>query len=228
MDVWEGLALLNSLREYEAALVGADGLDPDMPLMEHALQTAEACRLAFPQHEWAGVVGLIHGLGKLLAHVNFGAEPQWAVCGESFPVGCRFHPAVIHSQYFQANPDRRRRAFAGPTGMYQPGCGLANVCMSWSAAEYLYMILAHNRTALPPEALFLIRYQKFKALLRSGKPYGELLSAFDRSMLPMLERFQQLAAYRRADIPNRLEGQDLRDHYDALLRKYIPQGRLRW
>ena len=118
------------------------------------------------------IVGLIHGLGKLLAHGSFGGEPQWAVCGESFPVGCRFHPSVVHSQYFQANPDRRRRAYATATGVYQPGCGLSSVCMSWSGAEYLYMVLARNRTALPAEALFLIRYQKFAAVLRSGQPYG--------------------------------------------------------
>lgn len=36
--------------------------------------------------------------------------------------------------------------------MYQPGCGLAAVYMSWSAYEYLYLILLKNKTALPPVA----------------------------------------------------------------------------
>ena len=40
------------------------------------------------------------------------------------------------------------------------GGGLASVYMSWSAAEYLYMLLLMNQTLLPPEALFIIRYQK--------------------------------------------------------------------
>lgn len=228
MGVWEALNLVNSLREYESALLGSESCDADMPLLEHALQTAEACRLEFPDQDWMALVGLIHGLGKLLAHATFGAEPQWAVCGESFPVGCRFHPAVVHSQYFQANPDRRRRAYATPTGVYQPGCGLSAVCMSWSGAEYLYMVLARNRTLLPPEALFLIRYQKFGALLRPGQPYGELLSQFDKAMLSKLSKFTELAAYRRKELPGRLEGQALQDHYDALMAKYIPQLKLRW
>lgn len=235
MDVWEALALLGSLREYEAVLLeeytsSGSGLasDADMSLIEHAFQSAEACRIAFPQYEWAGLVGLIHGLGKLLAHVKFGAEPQWAVCGESFPIGCRFHPAIVHSHYFQANPDRRRRALSTPTGLYQPGCGLGAVCMSWSGAEYLYMVLARNRTLLPPEALFLIRYQKFYSLMRPGQPYGELLSPFDRSMLPILAQFQKVIEYRRIDVPGRLEGQAFQDYYDFLLDKYIPQGNLRW
>ena len=228
MDVWEALDLLNSLREYESALVGGETCDADMPLLDHALQTAEACRLEFPEHEWMAVVGLVHGLGKILAHANFGAEPQWAVCGESFPVGCRFHPAVVHSQYFQANPDRRKRAYASSTGVYQAGCGLSQVCMSWSGAEYLYMVLARNRAVLPPEALFLVRYQKFAAVLRSGQPYGELLSSFDRNMLPMLTRFREIAEYRRVELPGRLEGEALRQHYDVLLEKYIPQRKMRW
>lgn len=69
-----------------------------------------------------------------------GAEPQWAVCGESFPVGCRFHPAIACSQFFSINPDRRRRIYTSPTGIYKEGCGLASVHMSWSASEYLYMV----------------------------------------------------------------------------------------
>lgn len=58
---------------------------------------------------------------------SWGAEPQWAVCGETFPVGCRFHPSILHSQFFSANPDRRRRAYSTATGMYAPGCGLNSV-----------------------------------------------------------------------------------------------------
>lgn len=39
MGVWEALHMLNELREYEAALMGpGSGLDPDMPLLEHAFQ----------------------------------------------------------------------------------------------------------------------------------------------------------------------------------------------
>ena len=87
-------------------------------------------------------------------------EPQWAVCGESFPVGCRFDAGIACSQFFSVNPDRRSRLYNTPTGMYKPGQGLASVFMSWSAAEYLYMLLLLNRTLLPPQALFVIRYQK--------------------------------------------------------------------
>ncbi|KAF5842447.1 hypothetical protein DUNSADRAFT_7056 [Dunaliella salina] len=70
MSIWEALSQFSGLREYEAALFDPAGalLDPDMPLMQHALQSAELCRLNFPDKDWMHLVGLIHGLGKLLAH----------------------------------------------------------------------------------------------------------------------------------------------------------------
>lgn len=71
MDIWTALEHLSSLREYEAALIGDEECDPDMPLVEHALQTAELCRQAFPEDDWMALVGLIHGLGKLLAHPKY-------------------------------------------------------------------------------------------------------------------------------------------------------------
>jgi hypothetical protein len=120
MGVWEALELLNTLREYETALLGgAEGsayVTPDMPLLEYAMQCAEACRAAFPDEDFMHLAGLLAPLGKLLAHAKFGAEPQWAICGETYPVGCRFHPSVRHSQYFSANPDRRKRLYSSPTG----------------------------------------------------------------------------------------------------------------
>ena len=68
MTVWEALEMLGSLREYETALLAQPGTDPAMPLLEHCFQTAEACRVAYPQEDWLHLVGLIHSLGKLLGH----------------------------------------------------------------------------------------------------------------------------------------------------------------
>ena len=56
------------------------------------------------------------------------------------------------------------------TGMYREGCGLSHVHMSWSAAEYLYLVLALNGTRLPPAALFLIRHQKVSPCAHDSDP----------------------------------------------------------
>ena len=62
------------LREYEALLLAPSNprLDGSLSLVEHALRTAEACRQAYPQHDWLHLIGLIHGLGKLLAAPEYG------------------------------------------------------------------------------------------------------------------------------------------------------------
>ncbi len=72
--MWGALDLLGTLREYETALLEEEGLDPTLPLPEHAAGTAEACRAAFPDLDWLHLVGLLHSLGKLLAHKRCGAR----------------------------------------------------------------------------------------------------------------------------------------------------------
>ena len=77
-------------------------------------------------------------------------------------MGCRFHPSIRHSQYFSANPDRRKRLYSSATGVYREGCGLGAVLTSWGAGEYLHLVLRLNRAALPAEALFCIRHQRLR------------------------------------------------------------------
>ena len=43
-------------------------------------------RKDYPEEDWFQLVGLIHDLGKIMAFYD---EPQWAVVGDTFPVGCK-------------------------------------------------------------------------------------------------------------------------------------------
>lgn len=97
-------------------------------------------RAAYPDHDWLHLTGLIHDLGKVLAHPAFGSQPQWAVVGDTFPVGCGHDPAVIFHAHFAANPDAADPRYSSPLGVYAPGCGLRNVTMSWGHDEYMYMV----------------------------------------------------------------------------------------
>ena len=79
MPIWDAFNFLNEL---------VDDSDPDTDLdqMQHLLQTSEAIRND-GHPDWMVLVGLIHDMGKVLC--LFG-EPQWAVVGDTFPVGCAF------------------------------------------------------------------------------------------------------------------------------------------
>ncbi len=93
MTVWEALDYLNTL---------VDDSDPDVDFtqIDHALQTAEAVRKA-GQPRWLIAAGLIHDLGKVLC--LFG-EPQWAVVGDTFPVGLRVFGSRRVSGVLRAQP----------------------------------------------------------------------------------------------------------------------------
>ena len=97
MGIWEALEYLNTL---------VDDSDPDTDLsqIEHCLQTAEAIR-ADGHPRWFILAGLIHDLGKILCLYG---EPQWAVVGDTFPVGCAWSDKIVYPELFAANPDCRR------------------------------------------------------------------------------------------------------------------------
>ncbi len=75
-----------------------DDSDPDIELdqLQHLLQTAEAIR-ADGHPDWFVLTGFLHDMGKVLC--LFG-EPQWAVVGDTFPVGCQHSDKIVYPEFF--------------------------------------------------------------------------------------------------------------------------------
>jgi len=145
--IWEMMEDLNTL---------VDDSDPDTDLsqIEHNLQTAEAIRAA-GHPRWFQVTGLIHDLGKILWVWK---EPQWAVVGDTFPLGCAFSDKIVFHEFFADNPDSKVPEYQTRCGIYQENGGLDKVFMSWGHDEYLYHV---TRDYLPEEAQYMIRYHSF-------------------------------------------------------------------
>lgn len=55
--------------------------------------------------------------------------------GDTFVVGCRFSDKNIYPDTFEANPDSKDPIYSSKNGIYQPGCGLDNVMLSWGHDE---------------------------------------------------------------------------------------------
>ena len=191
-----------------------DESDPDTELgqLDHALQTAEAARVA-QAPEWLVLTALVHDLGKVLC--LFG-EPQWAVVGDIFPLGCAFSEEVVFHEFFSENPDTREPRYAGATGMYEPGCGLDAVTMSWGHDDYLARVLEGR---LPAEALYVIRYHSFYAAHTHGA-YRELFDERDRELMPWVRRFQAFDLYSKT--PDAPERDALLPVYRELLERWLP------
>jgi inositol oxygenase len=210
MGVWEALEYLNTL---------VDDSDPDTDLsqLEHLLQTAEQIRQdGHPR--WFILAGLIHDLGKIL--VLYG-EPQWAVVGDTFPVGCAYSDTIVFHPFFADNPDSQNPRYQSPLGVYGEGCGLGETQLSWGHDEYLFHVV---KDRLPTEALHMIRYHSFYPWHREGA-YARLTSEQDRAMLKWVKAFNPYDLYtkdhRKPDVAA------LRPFYEDLIAEYLP-GKLRW
>lgn len=217
MSIWECCELLNTV---------VDESDPDLdePQIEHLLQTAEAIRKDYPNEDWLHLTALIHDLGKVLVHPSFGELPQWAVVGDTFPVGCAFDESIVHHKYFKKNPDYYNSAYNTKSGIYSEGCGLENVLISWGHDDYMYLVAKENGTTLPPAALFIVRFHSFYALHRSGA-YMHLLNEEDKENLKWLHVFNKYDLYSKSKV--RVDVEKVKPYYISLINKYFP-SKLRW
>jgi inositol oxygenase len=210
MSVWEALEYLNTL---------VDDSDPDTDLsqLDHLLQTAEQIRRD-GRPRWFVLTGLIHDLGKILCLYG---EPQWAVVGDTFPVGCAWSDRIVFHQYFSDNSDRQNPRYQTRLGVYDEGKGLNHVFMSWGHDEYLYHVV---KDYLPTEALYMIRYHSFYPAHRDGE-YDYLMNGRDREMFKWVRAFNSYDLYTKSH--ERPDLKTLRPFYDDLINEYFP-AKLRW
>jgi inositol oxygenase len=209
--MWEALERLNEL-------VDDSDPDTDLPQIAHALQTAEKMR-ADGRPDWMQLVGLVHDAGKMLC---FWDEPQWAVVGDTFPVGCRFSEKIVYPEYFEANPDSLDPLLSSETGIYDEGCGLDNLLLSWGHDEYIFQVLRKSR--LPAEGLAMLRYHSFYPWHREGA-YRRFMDASDETKLGWVREFNGYDLYSKSDAAPDVAA--LRPYYQGLIDKYLP-SRIVW
>ncbi|XP_055029870.2 inositol oxygenase [Misgurnus anguillicaudatus] len=209
---------INSLDE----LVDESDPDVDFPNSFHAFQTAEGIRREHPDKDWFQLVGLIHDVGKIMALYG---EPQWAVVGDTFPVGCKFQSSIVfRNSTFEDNPDERNHALNTDFGIYKPQCGLDNVLMSWGHDEYLYRVMKFNKCTIPEEGLSMIRFHSFYPWHCNGD-YMHLCNDKDLQMLPWVKEFNKFDLYTKStELP---DVERLKPYYQSLIDKYCP-GSLQW
>lgn len=210
MGIWEAMEYLNTL---------VDESDPDTELsqIEHLMQTSEAIR-ADGHPRWFILTGLIHDLGKVLCLYG---EPQWAVVGDTFPVGCRYSDRIVFPEFFADNPDSAVAEYQTPCGIYAEGCGLDQVHLSWGHDEYLYHVV---KDYLPAEGLAMIRYHSFYAWHHENQ-YAHLMNEHDRAMLGWVRTFNPYDLYSKGH--TRPDVAALTPYYQELIAEFFPP-QLRW
>jgi inositol oxygenase len=206
MGIWEAMEYLNQL---------VDDSDPDTDLsqLQHLLQTAEQIRRdGHPR--WFILTGLVHDLGKILCLWN---EPQWAVVGDTFPVGCAYSDAIVFHPFFSDNPDSSNPRYQTQHGVYEEGCGLDNVFLSWGHDEYIYNVVKDH---LPEEGLYMLRYHSFYPGHREGA-YQHLMNDKDRKMFEWVRTFNQYDLYTKSHEAPSVD--KLRPFYEDLIAEHFPK-----
>ncbi|KAI7725754.1 hypothetical protein M8C21_011081 [Ambrosia artemisiifolia] len=163
-------------------------------------------------------------LGKVLLLPRFGELPQWAVVGDTHPLGCAFDESIVHHKYFKENPDINNPTYQTKNGVYEEGCGLENVMISWGHDDYMYLVAKENGTTLPQAGLFIIRYHSFYPLHRSGA-YKHLMNEEDVENLKWLQIFNKYDLYSKSKV--RVDVEKVKPYYLSLIKKYFPE-KLRW
>jgi len=212
--IMEALDMLNEL-------VDESDPDLDLPNIVHAFQTAERIREEHPDKEWFQLVGLIHDLGKIMA---FYGEPQWAVVGDTFPVGCKPQPSIVFGEEsFQNNPDTYDSRYNTKLGIYKEGCGIENVIMSWGHDEYLYHVLVNHMakmgTSIPEGGLWAIRFHSCYPW-HTGGDYGYLTKPQDEKVMEWVKEFNKFDLYTKSTKVPDIKA--LKPYYQALVDKYLP------
>jgi inositol oxygenase len=215
-----------------------DESDPDLGLsqLHHAIQTAERARELHPAAEmdWFWLTAFIHDLGKVL--VKYGV-PQWAVVGDTFPVGCRFEDSNEYAEFFSANPDVLAGRYGNDSGdastnaaatpcEYAQGCGFDKLRFSFGHDDYFASALEHNGCTvgsggrLPEEAAYIIRFHSFYPWHAHGG-YSQFASDKDRAFLPHLKAFQKCDLYSKDESASEPAWSELEAFYRDLTDKYI-------
>jgi len=205
MPVWEAFNFLNQL---------VDDSDPDTDLdqFQHLLQTSEAIRRD-GHPDWMVMVGLLHDMGKVLC--LFG-EPQWAVVGDTFPVGCAYSDKIVYPEFFVNNPDYHNPEYNSKYGVYSPNCVLRNVTMSWGHDEYVYQMV---KDRIPEPGLYMLRYHSFYSQHREHA-YNHLIDDHDHEMFKWVKLFNPYDLYSKNPTPPNWA--ELKPYYEDLVAKYLP------
>ena len=198
-----------------------DPSDPDVDVENsiHAYQTAERIRKEHPEDKELQIIGLIHDLGKVLFDFD---EPNWVIVGDTYVVGCEFPKSIVYYDTLKNNSDFDKY---DKLGIYEYGCGLDNLNITFGHDEYLYQVLKQNNNhMISQKYMDIIRYHSFYPW-HTGNDYYCFMKEKDNKILKNVLDFNSFDLYSKED-PIEITD-EVKQYYDKLLDKYF-EGDLLW
>ena len=199
-----------------------DPSDPDVdePNSVHAYQTAERIRNKYPDNKEFQLIGLIHDIGKVLFTFD---EPDYAVVGDTFVVGCKLQPSMVFYEHTKEHPDRTNNIL----GIYDRCCGLDNLNISFGHDEYLYQVLKQNsdKHHIPEKYWNIIRYHSFYPWHSNGECVY-FMDDSDYDKIKLVKEFNEFDLYSKEDTDLEITN-EIKTYYNNLLNEYF-NGDLQW
>ena len=190
--------------------------------------------------DWVQLIALFHELGEAVKKLdpnNTGKMADsiydWTISTRSRIVGCATPDCATFSEFRHLNTDSLDGRYNTDTGVYESNCGLDSVMLLWSGAEFMYHLLRHNHTALPMEALAIVRYFLLGDW-HEHHEYTSITNEYDNDMLPWVRDFDRLRRKTRLEC---LDCVDLSDeqctylwesHYSRIAAKYDCDHLFEW
>ena len=199
-----------------------DPSDPDLdePNSLHAYQTAERIRKKYPDDKEYQLIGLIHDFGKVL--FTFG-EPDYAVVGDTFVVGCRLPETMVCYDATNNHPDFNNTEM----GIYKKSCGLDNLHISFGHDEYLYQVLLQNKDnhLISKKYWDIIRYHSFYPW-HDKDSYSFFMDESDYEKYRLVKEFNSFDLYSKEDKNFKLTPEIKKYYSDLMLEYFINE--LQW
>jgi inositol oxygenase len=172
---------------------------------------------------WFPLIGFFHDAGKVMLLDEFGKLPQWAVVGDTFPLGLKLADNFVYfnKNYHKENIDLQENK-------YQKYCGFNKLLFSWSHDEYMASFMERNGK-FPDEATYIVRYHSFYSWhtpRNNKRGYTEFANEKDWKMLPLLKAFQKADLYSKTRIVPDIDL--VKSKYNGLVLKYFEKTDLNW
>lgn len=134
------------------------------------------------------------------------------------------HQTIVYPELFANNPDTKDPIYSTETGIYQTGCGLENVVLSFGHDEYLYSVVKRNRLSNFPEiACDIIRYHSFYAWHTNGAYRWVMNGKEDEEILRWVQEFNKYDLYSKKDDAPADDDPELISYYQELLKEFFPE-----
>ena len=137
-------------------------------------------------------------------------------------MGCQFPESIVYYDTLKDNVDYGK---FDKLGIYNYGCGLDKLNITFGHDEYLYQVLKQNSNhSISERYMNIIRFHSFYPW-HTGSDYYHFMNEKDKTILKDVLLFNDFDLYSKED--TEIVTPEMKEYYDQILDEYF-NGELNW